>query len=30
LVRDPQDVIKDPQLEANNIVVPLEGAGETT
>src|SRR5678810_973755 len=28
LVRDPQDVIKDPQLRANNIVVPLEGAGE--
>jgi crotonobetainyl-CoA:carnitine CoA-transferase CaiB-like acyl-CoA transferase len=28
LVRDPQDVIKDPQLQANSIVVPLEGAGE--
>ena len=28
LVRDPIDVIKDPQLQANNIVVPLEGAGE--
>jgi formyl-CoA transferase len=28
LVRDPQDVITDPQLQANNIVVPLEGAGE--
>jgi crotonobetainyl-CoA:carnitine CoA-transferase CaiB-like acyl-CoA transferase len=28
LVRDPVDVIKDPQLQANNIVVPLEGAGE--
>src|SRR5207249_4765214 len=28
LVRDPQDVINDPQLKANNIVVPLEGAGE--
>jgi formyl-CoA transferase len=28
LVRDPHDVIKDPQLQANNIVVPLEGAGE--
>jgi crotonobetainyl-CoA:carnitine CoA-transferase CaiB-like acyl-CoA transferase len=28
LVRDPQDVIKDPQLQANNIVVPIEGAGE--
>jgi crotonobetainyl-CoA:carnitine CoA-transferase CaiB-like acyl-CoA transferase len=27
LVRDPNDVIKDPQLQANNIVVPLEGAG---
>jgi formyl-CoA transferase len=26
-VRGPQDVIKDPQLEANDIVVPLEGAG---
>jgi formyl-CoA transferase len=28
LVRNPQDVINDPQLQANNIVVPLEGAGE--
>ncbi|HVP84022.1 MAG TPA: CoA transferase [Rhizomicrobium sp.] len=28
-VRGPEDVIKDPQLIANNIVVPLEGAGET-
>src|SRR6266581_4582832 len=28
LVRDPNDVIKDPQLQANNIVVPLEGAGQ--
>ena len=28
LVRDPHDVIKDPQLQVNNIVVPLEGAGE--
>ena len=28
LVRDPIDVIKDPQLQANNIVVPIEGAGE--
>src|SRR6266513_2108719 len=28
LMHDPQDVIKDPQLQANNIVVPLEGAGE--
>jgi crotonobetainyl-CoA:carnitine CoA-transferase CaiB-like acyl-CoA transferase len=27
LVRDPNDVINDPQLQANNIVVPLEGAG---
>ena len=27
-MRDPNDVIKDPQLQANNIVVPLEGAGE--
>jgi formyl-CoA transferase len=26
-VRGPQEVIKDPQLEANEIVVPLEGAG---
>ena len=26
LVRDPNDVVKDPQLQANNIVVPLEGA----
>jgi len=26
-VRDPADVIRDPQLAANNIVVPLEGAG---
>ena len=26
-VRGPQDVIKDPQLRANDIVVPLEGAG---
>ena len=24
---DPSDVINDPQLQANNIVVPLEGAG---
>jgi crotonobetainyl-CoA:carnitine CoA-transferase CaiB-like acyl-CoA transferase len=29
LVRDPNDVIKDPQLQANNIVVPLEGAGDS-
>jgi crotonobetainyl-CoA:carnitine CoA-transferase CaiB-like acyl-CoA transferase len=28
LVRDPIDVIKDPQLQTNNIVVPLEGVGE--
>src|SRR5438445_4191930 len=28
LVRDPQDVIKETQLQANNIVVPLEGGGE--
>jgi formyl-CoA transferase len=27
VVSDPADVIRDPQLEANNIVVPLEGAG---
>jgi crotonobetainyl-CoA:carnitine CoA-transferase CaiB-like acyl-CoA transferase len=26
-VRGPQDVINDPQLRANDIVVPLEGAG---
>jgi formyl-CoA transferase len=26
-VRDPQEVISDPQLRANDIVVPLEGAG---
>jgi formyl-CoA transferase len=26
-VRDPQEVINDPQLPANEIVVPLEGAG---
>jgi formyl-CoA transferase len=26
-VRGPQDVINDPQLEANDIVVPLEGVG---
>jgi formyl-CoA transferase len=26
-VREPQDVINDPQLHANDIVVPLEGAG---
>jgi formyl-CoA transferase len=28
LVRDPSEVMNDPQLQANNIVVPLEGAGE--
>jgi crotonobetainyl-CoA:carnitine CoA-transferase CaiB-like acyl-CoA transferase len=27
LVRDPHDVIKDPQLSENGIIVPLEGAG---
>src|SRR5258705_11590351 len=27
-VRGPQEVINDPQLRANEIVVPLEGAGE--
>ena len=27
LVRDPSDVIKDPQLSENGIVVPLTGAG---
>ena len=27
-VRGPQDVIEDPQLRANDIVVPLEGAGD--
>ena len=27
-VRGPQEVIKDPQLQLNDIVVPLEGAGE--
>jgi crotonobetainyl-CoA:carnitine CoA-transferase CaiB-like acyl-CoA transferase len=26
-VREPSEVMKDPQLEANGIVVPLEGAG---
>src|SRR5712692_10210434 len=26
-VRDPQEVVNDPQLQANEIVVPLEGAG---
>ena len=28
LVRDPHDVIKDPQLSENGIIVPLAGAGE--
>jgi formyl-CoA transferase len=27
LVRDPHEVIKDPQLSENGIVVPLDGAG---
>src|SRR6185295_8278173 len=27
-VREPKDVISDPQLRANDIVVPLEGAGD--
>jgi len=27
-VRGPEDVVKDPQLRANDIVVPLEGAGD--
>jgi formyl-CoA transferase len=26
-VRGPQEVVEDPQLRANDIVVPLEGAG---
>src|SRR5438552_6688102 len=26
-VREPQEVIKDPQLQANDIIVPLNGAG---
>ena len=29
-VRDPQQVIEDPQVRANDIVVPLEGAGSIT
>jgi formyl-CoA transferase len=29
-VNTPEDVIKDPQLAANDIVVPLEGAGKLT
>src|SRR5258708_1190096 len=28
VVHQPQDVINDPQLPANDIIVPLEGAGE--
>jgi crotonobetainyl-CoA:carnitine CoA-transferase CaiB-like acyl-CoA transferase len=27
-VRDPKEVVNDPQLRANDIIVPLEGAGE--
>jgi crotonobetainyl-CoA:carnitine CoA-transferase CaiB-like acyl-CoA transferase len=27
-VRGPHDVIKDPQLSENGIIVPLDGAGE--
>jgi crotonobetainyl-CoA:carnitine CoA-transferase CaiB-like acyl-CoA transferase len=27
-VREPQEVVHDPQLRVNDIVVPLEGAGE--
>jgi crotonobetainyl-CoA:carnitine CoA-transferase CaiB-like acyl-CoA transferase len=27
-VRDPREVINDPQLKANEIIVPLEGAGD--
>jgi formyl-CoA transferase len=27
-VREPQEVVNDPQLRPNNIVVPLEGAGD--
>jgi len=27
-VREPQEVLNDPQLRANDIVVPLEGAGQ--
>ena len=29
-VRDPQQVVEDPQVQANGIVVPLEGAGQIT
>jgi formyl-CoA transferase len=29
-VRDPQQVVDDPQVRANGIVVPLEGAGQIT
>jgi formyl-CoA transferase len=28
VVRAPSEVIKDPQLRANDIVVPIDGAGE--
>ena len=27
-MREPREVVNDPQLRANDIVVPLEGAGE--
>jgi formyl-CoA transferase len=27
-VREPQEVVKDPQLRANDIVIPIEGAGD--
>jgi formyl-CoA transferase len=27
-VHEPQEVVNDPQMRANDIVVPLEGAGE--
>jgi formyl-CoA transferase len=30
VVNGPEEVVKDPQLEANGIVVPLEGAGTLT
>src|SRR5215510_8674308 len=29
VVQEPQDVINDPQLRANDIVVPIEGAGDS-
>ena len=28
MVREPSEVVKDPQLRENDIVVPIEGAGE--